>query len=172
MKTGQEYLDGLRDGRVVYVGGERVDDVTSDPRFARDAKHDPAHTYEVDGRRHSAYYLQARSREDLKQRYATHKFIADRSYGLLGRSPDYVSSFITGMAITPEIFGPYAANVVAYYEHLRDEDIFAAHAIVAPQPSRDPAFYQRRSLPPPVCRIVREEDDGVVVSGMKLLTTG
>src|ERR1700722_13842030 len=122
MKTGQEYLDGLRDGRVVYVGGDRVDDVTSDPRFARaaqtfaalyDAKQDPAYTYEADGRRHSAYYLQARSRDDLRQRYATHKFIADRSFGLLGRSPDYVSSFITGMAITPQIFGTYAANVVA-----------------------------------------------------------
>jgi 4-hydroxyphenylacetate 3-monooxygenase len=184
MKSGAEYLEGLRDGRVVYAGGSLVEDVTTDPRFAHaartfadfyDAKRDPeqsAYTYEHDGRRHSAYFKQARTRDDLKQRYETHKFIADRSYGLLGRSPDYVASFITGMAILPSVFGEFGPNVTAYYRHMRDNDIFAAHAIVAPQGSRDPAFYQRTSLPTPGCRIVREDDEGVVVSGMKLLATG
>jgi 4-hydroxyphenylacetate 3-monooxygenase len=184
MKSGADYLAGLRDGRVVFVGGAQIDDVTTDPRFARaartiadlyDAKAAPeqqALTYEADGKRHSAYYKPARTRDDLKQRYATHKFIADRSFGLLGRSPDYVSSFITGMAMLPEVFGEYGPNVVSYYRHMRDNDVFAAHAIVAPQGSRDPAFYQRTSLPTPGCRVVREESDGVVVSGMKLLATG
>jgi 4-hydroxyphenylacetate 3-monooxygenase len=184
MKSGAEYLEGLRDGRVVYVGGSLVEDVTTDPRFAEaaktfadfyDAKMAPeqaAYTYEENGQRHSAYYKMARTRDDLKQRYATHKFIADRSYGLLGRSPDYVSSFITGMAILPTVFGDFGSNVTSYYRHMRDNDVFAAHAIVAPQGSRDPAFYQRTSLPTPGCRIVREERDGVVVSGMKLLATG
>jgi 4-hydroxyphenylacetate 3-monooxygenase len=184
MKTGAAYLEGLRDGRVVYVGGDLVEDVTTDPRFARaaktiadiyDAKMAPENhdcTYEADGARHSAYYKQARSSDDLLQRFRAHKSIADGSYGLLGRSPDYVASFITGMAISPEIFGPYADNVTSYYKHMRDNDIFAAHAIVAPQGSRDPAFYQRSSLPTPGCRVVSEDAEGVVVSGMKLLATG
>ena len=50
--TGAEYLDSLRDGRDVYIYGERVDDVTAHPAFRNsarsvaklyDALHDPAY---------------------------------------------------------------------------------------------------------------------------------
>ncbi len=33
LKTGQEHLASLRDGRRVYIGGEQVDDVTEHPAF-------------------------------------------------------------------------------------------------------------------------------------------
>src|SRR5271165_7559131 len=48
--TGQEYLASLRDGREVYIYGERVEDVTAHPAFRNaarsvarlyDALHDP-----------------------------------------------------------------------------------------------------------------------------------
>src|SRR4051795_13317810 len=50
--TGAEYLESLRDGRAVYIYGERVADVTTHPAFRNtarmiarlyDALHDPAH---------------------------------------------------------------------------------------------------------------------------------
>ncbi len=31
IRTGQNYLDSLRDGRAVYINGERVGDVTRNP---------------------------------------------------------------------------------------------------------------------------------------------
>ena len=34
LRSGKEHLESLRDGRVVYVGGERIDDVTRHPAFA------------------------------------------------------------------------------------------------------------------------------------------
>src|SRR3712207_5460116 len=49
--TGEEYLESLRDGREIYIYGERVDDVTTHPAFRNsarsiarlyDALHDPA----------------------------------------------------------------------------------------------------------------------------------
>ena len=49
--TGQEYLESLRDGREVWIYGERVTDVTTHPAFRNparmvarlyDALHDPA----------------------------------------------------------------------------------------------------------------------------------
>jgi len=49
--TGAEYLDSLRDGREVWIYGERVRDVTAHPAFRNparmlarlyDALHDPA----------------------------------------------------------------------------------------------------------------------------------
>ena len=36
--TGQEYLESIRDGRRVYVGSERVDDVTTHPAFRNAAR--------------------------------------------------------------------------------------------------------------------------------------
>jgi 4-hydroxyphenylacetate 3-monooxygenase len=116
--------------------------------------------------------MRARTREDLAKRTAAHKQLADLSYGMLGRSPDYVASFVTGMAISPEVFGDRADNVVAYWRHMRDQDVYAAHAIVAPQAARDPAYYERRNMPIPTLRVVDEDDSGVIVHGMKLLATG
>src|SRR5260370_38961085 len=51
-RTGQEYIEGLRDGRSVYVNGELVRDVTQHPPFQGviqtlaglyDRQHDPAY---------------------------------------------------------------------------------------------------------------------------------
>src|SRR6185312_4829825 len=184
LKTGKQYVEGLRDGRVVYIGDERVADVTTHPAFRNavqtlaefyDLKADPARraqmTYEEDGGTHSLYYLKARNRDDLARRSECHRILSEASYGLLGRSPDYIASFVTGMNLKPELFGRFSDNVRAYYRHMRDKDIYAAHAIVSPQAARDPAFYQRQNLPNPSCRVIREEADGVVVSGMKMLAT-
>jgi len=38
LKTGQDYLEGLRDGRQVYIGKELVDDVTTHPAFRNAAR--------------------------------------------------------------------------------------------------------------------------------------
>jgi 4-hydroxyphenylacetate 3-monooxygenase len=42
--------------------------------------------------------------------------IAEITYWLLGRSPDHVASFVTGMAVDPTVFAvgtrPYAENLV------------------------------------------------------------
>ena len=109
LKTGAEHLKSLRDGRVVYIGGERVDDVTTHPAFRNAVRSmaaiydmkaaNPAYSYEEKGERCSAYFLRAKTREDLLKRTQLHRAIADMSHGLLGRSPDHVSSFVTGMAM-------------------------------------------------------------------------
>ena len=182
LKTGAEHLESLRDGRVVYIGGERVDDVTAHPAFRNAARSmaaiydlkrsDPAYSFEEGGARHSAYFLRARTRADLEQRTRLHRAIADLSYGLLGRSPDHVSSFVTGMAMNASVFGKFEANLLRYYEHMRDEDIYGVYAVIPPQAARNPEFYVKQNLPVPTLRVVREDDDGVVISGMKMLATG
>jgi 4-hydroxyphenylacetate 3-monooxygenase len=182
LKSGNEHLESLRDGRVVYIGAERVDDVTTHPAFRNAARsiaaiYDlkrtaPAYSYAEDGNRYSAYFLRAKSKDDLEQRTQLHRAIAATSYGLLGRSPDHVSSFVTGMAMNPSVFGPYAENLVRYYEHMRREDIYGVYAVLPPQAARNPEFYVKQNIPVPSLRVIREDDDGLVVSGMKMLATG
>src|SRR5204862_4546182 len=106
LKSGSEHLESLRDGRVVYIGSERVDDVTTHPGFRNGARSmaaiydlkraNPEFSFEEKGERFSAYFLRAKTSEDLLKRKKLHKAIADMSHGLLGRSPDHVSSFVTG----------------------------------------------------------------------------
>src|SRR6516162_8493147 len=86
LRTGKEHLESLRDGRVVYIGSERVEDVTRHPAFRNaaatvaalyDMKADPANreslTYEEDGGRHSIYFLRPRTRDDLQRRMLGHR---------------------------------------------------------------------------------------------------
>ena len=133
LKTGKEHLECLRDGRVVYIGGEKVDDVTIHPALAKsaktmarlyDMKADPANrelmSFEEGGERFSMYYLRPRCQEDLRRRMRAHKKIADESCGLFGRSPDHVSSFVTGLAMKPGVFDAvgsgYGHNLLKHYE--------------------------------------------------------
>jgi 4-hydroxyphenylacetate 3-monooxygenase len=162
-----------------------VRDVTTHPAFANaartvadiyDFKADPANraamAFEADGGLHSAYFLPARTRADLETRSGAHRAIAELTYGMFGRSPDHVASFVTGMAMRPEAFGEYGGNVVEYYKHMRDNDIYATYAVLPPQAARNPEFYSKQNIPVPSLHVVREEADGVVVSGMKMLATG
>jgi 4-hydroxyphenylacetate 3-monooxygenase len=188
LRTGKEHLASLRDGRVVYVGNERIEDVTRHPHFCNaaatvaaiyDMKADPAQrdamTYEEDGDRHSIYFLRARTREDLQRRMEGHRRIADLTFGMFGRSPDHVASFVAGMAMKSDALTPPCGrpdNLIAYYRHIRDNDIYVVYAVLPPQAARNPEFYQRQNLPVPTLRVVAEKDDGVVISGMKMLATG
>lgn len=150
LMTGKEYLQSIRDGRVIYVGKERVKDQTTHPAFADaartysalfDMKSDPAvrdlMTFEEGGERYSMYYLQPRSQEDLRRRNRAHRKIADFCFGLMGRTPDAFAGNLTGLSLKPEVFdsepGGSRNNLLAIYQHVRRNDLFATYAIVPPQ---------------------------------------
>jgi 4-hydroxyphenylacetate 3-monooxygenase len=107
LKTGARHLEQLRDGRTVYIGRERVRDVTAHPAFRNgarsiasiydmkaDSRNAETAFFEEEGQRYSAYFLRAMTRDDLLRRTKIHRQIADLSYGLLGRSPDHVASLL------------------------------------------------------------------------------
>ena len=186
LKTGNEHLKSLRDGRVVYIGNERVDDVTTHPAFKNAARtvaaiydmkvaNPEAMSFEENGERSSIYYLKAKTREDLARRMRGHRMIADVTYGMFGRSPDHVASFVTGMAMKPEELKKpcgFPENLLNYYQDIRTRDAFVVYAVLPPQAARNPEFYQRQNIPIPTLSVVREDKTGVVISGMKMLATG
>ena len=186
--SGEEYLESLRDGRIVYLGGERVDDVTRHRGFRNaarsfamiyDVKKDSAHrellAYEDEGELHSMYWLMPRSRDDLVRRLKAHEYIADLSYGLLGRTPDFYAGFVVALAINPEILDTekhkFADNVVEYYKQCRDSDWFVANAVTPPPGTRQREVFMKRGMTLPALRVTAEDDEGVIVNGTKLLAT-
>ena len=190
LRTGSDYLSALRDGRKVYIGSELVRDVTTHPAFRNsaasfasiyDLKRAPEHVEAMsytDGgeERYSAWFLKPKTKDDLRKRMECHRRVAQWSYGLLGRSPDHVASFVAGLAMTPQIFEAnrvgFGANLTAYYEEMRRNDLFASYVVIAPQGARNPELYNRKVATAPGLQIVAEADDGIVVKGVKLLGTG
>ena len=190
LKSGAQHLEQLRDGRVVYVGGERIKDVTRHAAFAGGARtiaslydlkiaNRDCMSFEEDGHAYSLYFLQPRNREDLQRRMRCHRMISDATYGLFGRSPDHVASFVTGFSLQPEVFDRagqgiynFRQNLLDYYNHMRNNDVYTAYAIVTAQGARNAEFYKSGDLRAPALSVVRETDAGVVVNGLKMLATG
>ena len=65
----------------------------------------------------------------------------------------------------------FADNVVAFYEHLRDNHLYASYAIVPPQIDRSKPAHQQ-SDPSLYAGVVAERDDGIVLKGAQQLATG
>src|SRR5258708_16240767 len=166
LMTGKEYLQSIRDGRVIYVGKERVKDQTTHPAFADaartyaalfDMKSDPAvrdlMTFEEGGERYSMYYLQPRSQEDLRRRNRAHRKIADFCFGLMGRTPDAFAGNLTGLSLKPEVFdsepGGSRNNLLAICQHVRRNDLFATYAILPPPRPLHTHYSLTQGLPPP-----------------------
>ena len=190
MRTGQEFLRSLDDGRQVYVDGERVKDVASHPAF-RGAARSVAALFDLAAEaamrermtfrspRTGAPVLRAyqipRTHADLRARRLFHEAWAEATFGLMGRTPDHVAAFFCGYAAVPSVFEasgrPFAQNVVAFYEKLRDEHLYASYAIVPPQIDRSKPAH-RQSDPTLHAGVVKERDDGIVLRGAQQLATG
>jgi 4-hydroxyphenylacetate 3-monooxygenase len=189
LRAGNDYLAAIRDGRRIYVGSELVRDVTTHEAFRNsarsfadlyDRKRSPEHcdatSFEEGGERFSGWYLKPTDRDGLRKRAETHRRVAAWSCGLLGRSPDHVASFVTGLAMSPELFEGnrkgFGENLGRYYDKMRREDLFACYVVIAPQGARNPEMYGRKSTIAHGLQVTGETDDGIVLNGMKLLGTG
>jgi 4-hydroxyphenylacetate 3-monooxygenase len=189
-RNGDEYIRGLRDGRAIFLNGERVTDVTAHPAFAAgvrtvaglfDLVHDPANrellTYPSprDGRPISKAWLVPRARDDLAARRSALKFIADQSYGFLGRSPDHVASFFAGFAGSPSFYARggqrFADNLLRFAAKAADEDLYLSYVIVHPTIDRAKPAHQQAE-PYLYAGVAAERDNGIVIRGAQMLGTG
>lgn len=189
IRTAKEYLAGLRDDRAVYLGGERVKDVSKHPGLARGAQsmaallerqHDPKLSdllsYPADNGkdRYAMSFLPARSREDVARRGAAMYDWAKWSGGMMGRTPDYLNSSFTAFASAADYFAEcrpdFADNVKNYYRKIRDNDLVLTHTLVNPQVNRQLTADGSQSEDVAL-RLIKETDAGLVVSGARLLAT-
>jgi aromatic ring hydroxylase len=181
--TGSAYLESLRDGRNVYLNGEKVTDVTKHPAFRNsalsiarmyEALHDPA-TRDlmtgVDdfGARTHRFFKPAKSAQDLIDAREAIAHWQRLGYGFLGRTPDYKASFMAGLAVNAEYYGPYAQNAINWYREFTRKALYLNHVIINPPIDRKRPIHEMGNE---FIHAVRETDQGIVVSGAKMLATG
>ncbi len=190
LRTGQQFLESLDDGRAIFVNGERVKNVATHPAFAEGARSaaqlfdiaaDPANrermTYTSPTSGGPVYrgFQIPRSHADLKAKRLACEMWSEATFGLMGRTPDHVSNFFAGFAAAPEVFAAggqhFADNVVSFYEHLRENHLWATYAIVPPQIDRSKSSSQQAD-PTMFAGVVKETDGGIYVSGSQQLATG
>lgn len=192
VRTGEEYLQGLRDRPPeVWVGGQRVKDVTSHPGFANgarsvaalyDMQHDPALRDEMtfpspaSGERVGMSFIMPENLDDLERRRRMFYRWATYHGGMMGRTPDYMNAAFVAMASAAPYFDQdregFGENVRRYYELIREQDLCLTHTLVNPQRSRSPQRYITDSLAEDVAlKVIKETDAGILVRGARVLAT-
>jgi 4-hydroxyphenylacetate 3-monooxygenase len=189
-RTGAEYLDGLRaQDRAVWLGGERVKDVTSHPGLRSgaqaiaalyDLQHDPAlrdtltYVEPASGERVGLSFIIPRTREDLERRREMMLRWARATCGMMGRSPDFMNVTITAWAGAAAYFArnrsEFADNVRRYHAYIRDRDLTLTHSLINLQRSRTVSGAFNLD-PGTALTVVRETDSGIVVRGARVLAT-
>lgn len=182
--TGQEYLQSLKDGREVWIYGERVRDVTTHPAFRNsavsisklyDALHDEQSkavlTTDTDtgsGGYTHRFFKYARSPEDLISQRDAIAAWSRMTYGSMGRTPDYKASFTNTLGANADFYGDYADNARAWYKRAQEANPFINHTLANPPVDRDkPADHVKDVY----VTVDKETDAGIYVSGAKVVAT-
>ena len=182
--TGAEFLELLRDGRDVYIYGERVKDVTTHPAFRNSAAsvallYDALHAKETKdtltgptdtgsgGYTHKFFKVAHGREEVIAQRDAIAAW-ARITYGWLGRSPDYKAAFLNTLGANAEFYGKFADNARAWYKRGQESVLFLNHALINPPIDRNKPVEQVKDV---YITIQKETDAGIYVSGAKVVAT-
>ena len=187
-RTGEQFLQGLRAPREIWVDGERIADVVDHPKLGGAARalaevFDLHHTHAVDclapdpetGEALPVSHLIPRSREDLARRHLALRRVAEYSVGLMGRTPDYMNVTYAGFAGRPDEWGGNGneagmERLVAYQKHLRRGDVSLTHTIVQPTVDKATGDAPNRGNQHAL-RKVGDSEHGVVVRGARVLAT-
>ncbi|MBA7602760.1 4-hydroxybutyryl-CoA dehydratase/vinylacetyl-CoA-Delta-isomerase [subsurface metagenome] len=184
IKNVEDYKESLRDGRVVFYRGKKVDDVTKHPILSLAVKHvgcffgegiednelrkrlfyyDPELKATV-----SAFYKEPRSPSDLYDRFQL-TYDVTKTAGILAAhiSSDAVFS---SKIVASELGGEYRERILSYAENATRNNLFLAgaqidvkgHRRLRPAQQKDADLY---------VHAVEEKSDGVVVRGAKLHTS-
>jgi 4-hydroxyphenylacetate 3-monooxygenase len=182
--TGTEYMASLRDGREVYINGERVEDVTSHPAMRNavrslarlyDALHDEekkavltSPTDTGSGGYTHKYFRVARSSDDLVAQQRAIAEWARMSYGWMGRTADYKAALMNTLGANADWYGPFRENALAWHKRAQESVLFMNHAIVNPPIDRHKPAEAVKDV---FVHITRETDAGIYVTGAKVVAT-
>lgn len=190
IRTGNHYIEALKKRKPeVWLSGRKITNLFEEAVFKQpileiaklyDMQHDLeyqdkiTHICEDTGERVNNAFLVPKSYEDLTKRRAVFEAFAKATFGLMGRTPDFLNVVVTSMYYNSWFFEKYnmdwADNIRNYYKYLRDNDLFLTHAIINPQNDRSKSSHEQKDTYTHL-GAVKETPEGLVVRGAKMLAT-
>jgi 4-hydroxyphenylacetate 3-monooxygenase len=187
IRTGEEYRESIRDGREVWIDGERVDDVTTHPAFrpivdvrARifDLAHEAAtrdvmsYVDEGSGERCPTGSRLPLTRADWHAKRLAVDTVLDDVGGIVTRVGDETVgemwSLYDGQDVLDEIDPSFSENIRRHVAHAALADPF--HVSANTDPKGDRAKRPQDQDPDVLLHVVGESDGGIVVRGAKFET--
>jgi 4-hydroxyphenylacetate 3-monooxygenase len=189
IKTGAQHIASLRDGREIYLDGQRVSDPTAHPAyrsaigsigkmfdFQSAQENRDLMTFETEsGTLANRIWELPGSYDALVKRRKGLEAWTELHAGFMGRAPDHVASCISGMYMGLEVFEGYDADraraLADYYRYARDNDLYLTYVIINPQADRSKSAAQQAD-PFLSAGVVDRDAEGITVRGAKMLATG
>ena len=185
LRTGEQYRDGLRDGREVFVDGERVADVAGHPQFApvvevRARIYDLAHeeatqdamTYMEDGERFAVGLQLPKNRAHWEAKRTAVDLVMKDIGGVVTRVGDETIgemwSLWDGADILNEIDSRFSENIERHIKSAVRNDPF--HVSANTDPKGDRSKKPQDQDPDMLVHVVAENDNGIVIRGAKYET--
>jgi len=187
IRTGDEYRDSIRDGRVVYIDGERVDDVPSHPAFkplvdarARiyDMAHEPAtrdvmsYVDPLTGERNPIGPRLPHEQQDWWDKRRAVDAVLDDVGGVITRVGDETVgemwSLYDGQDVLNEIDPRFSENIRRHVQRAAVEDPF--HVSANTDPKGDRSKKPQDQDPDMLLHVVKETENGIIVRGAKFET--
>ena len=187
IRTGGEYRESIRDGREVWIDGERVEDVTTHPAFkpivdVRARIYDMAHEAETQdvmtyvdpgsGERCAVGPKLPMSKDDWSAKRRAVDAVLDDIGGVVTRVGDETVgemwSLFDGQDVLAEIDPRFSAHIRDHVQRAAVLDPF--HVSANTDPKGDRSRRPQDQDPDVLLHVVRETDDGIVVRGAKFET--
>jgi 4-hydroxyphenylacetate 3-monooxygenase len=185
IRTGEQYRDSIRDGREVYIGGERVKDVTTHPLFkplvdirARfyDMQHEPGTrdlmSYSAGGEINAVGNKLPYTRDDWWLKRKATDALLEEIGGVVTRVGDETVgemwSLFDGQNVLDEVDPQFSRNIRNHVDKVLREDPF--HVSANTDPKGDRSKPPQEQDPDMLLHVVKETDAGIVVRGAKYET--
>jgi 4-hydroxyphenylacetate 3-monooxygenase len=186
IRTGEQYRDSIRDGRRVWIDGERVADVTRHPMFRplvdiRARIYDMSHeersrsvmTYaDEEGQTHAIANRLPRTQQDWHDKRRAVETVLDEIGGVVTRVGDETVgemwSLFDGQDVLNEANPRFAENIRRHVQLVIERDPF--HVSANTDPKGDRSKRPQEQDPDMLLHVVKETDAGIVVRGAKYET--
>ncbi len=187
IRTGEAYIDSIRDGRQVWINGERVEDVPAHPAFkplvdVRARIYDMAHekryqevmsyVEEDSGERNSVALKLPHTQQDWQDKRRAVDAVMDDIGGVVTRVGDETIgemwSLYDGKDLLCEIDPRFGENIERHIHEALHQDPF--HDSANPDPKGDRSKPPQEQDPDLLLHVVKETDAGIVVRGAKYET--
>ena len=185
IRTGRQYLDSIRDGREVYINGERVKDVTTHPMFKPlvdiraqiyDMQHAPATravmSFEQDGETNAVGNKLPFTEADWWAKRRATDTVLETVGGIVTRVGDETVgemwSLFDGQDVLNEVDPQFSRNIRTHIDRVLHTDPF--HVSANTDPKGDRSKPPQEQDPDMLLHVVKETDAGLVVRGAKYET--